>query len=228
MIELNQMKYVENVKFLTLTFHGKPTLSEANKAFGRFRAWLTYAFPDCSAIWRRECQPRRGSYHYHLLAFNLPYVPQKHLQAMWTRCTREDLSIVDIRRVKNRKHAMKYVSKYVAKLPESVGVTSLELSPYLENAPKRSIGRTWGWINGAALPYDEAYVFYLPDEDDACIVWVAAQEATQHRCGHNPHIVIMFGDDVQRIVAFLLRERENAVIMPPDTGKVCYARWQPA
>ncbi len=222
MVLLNRLSYEGRVSFLTLTFHGEPTLSEANAAFKRFRAWLTYAVPGVSAVWRRERQPGRGSYHYHLLVYGLPFIAQTHVQEMWTRCTREDRSIVDIRRVHSRKQAMKYVSKYIAKLPETEGTTSLENSPYLQKRERTPQGRAWGVINADGLPYAPCQTFAFNDDKAALWLWLKIQEETQSKCGNDDRIAILLGDEGAGLAAFVRGRARYTKLLDPDLGKICY------
>lgn len=219
---LNRMSYDQRTSFVTLTFHYTPTVPQSNAAFKRFRSWFTKRFPDAAAVWRRETQPQRGAIHFHLLIFNMPYIPQAELQDIWTRCTQEDRSIVDIRRVKNRKHALRYVSKYIAKLPEEVGTTSLELSPYLQRPEKKSVGRAWGWINADGLPYADAERIEIDDDDISASFWMLAGVLTFGRCGNDKHIAILFYDDPEAMFELIKRKARHSRLLSPNEGKICY------
>jgi len=219
---LNRLSYDQRTSFVTLTFHNTPTVSQSNVAFKRFRSWLTATYPGAAAVWRRETQPDRGAIHFHLLIFNLPYIPQNTLQAIWTRCTQEDLSIVDIRRVRSRKHALRYVSKYIAKLPAERGATSLELSPYLQESEKKSVGRAWGWINAEALPYAPCERIKLDNPDISASFWLIAGALTFGHCGNNPHVAILFYDDPSVMFDAIKRRAEWFTTLDPSEGKICY------
>lgn len=222
LVLLNRLEYTGDTSFLTLTFHGVPTLSQSNAAFKRFRAWFMKRLPNASAVWRREKQPGRGSFHFHLLVFNVPYIPQAELQDIWTRCTQEDRSIVHVRRVHNRKHALAYVSKYIAKVPPAEKVTSLELSPYLQQPEKPSVGRAWGWINADALPFAEAERIVIDDDNVGASIWLAVSVLSWARCGNDPHLLIFFTDDgdfwMKRIQELAVWSRN----LSPLDGKICY------
>jgi len=62
----------------------------------------------------------RGEPHMHILVRG-PYIPQAWLSA----CMEELIAspIVDIRRIYNQKHAIRYVAKYVTKDPEKLGTS---------------------------------------------------------------------------------------------------------
>jgi hypothetical protein len=219
---LNRMAYDQRTSFVTLTFHNTPTVSQSNAAFKRFRAWITATYPGAAAVWRREVQPERGAIHFHLLIFNLPFIPQNYFQSIWTRCTQEDLSIVDIRRVRSRKHALRYVSKYIAKLPTERGTTSLELSPYLQPAEKKSVGRAWGWINAEALPFAPTERIAIDDPDVSASFWLLAGALTFGRCGNDAHIAILFYDDPDVMFTLIKRKAKWWTSLDPGEGKICY------
>lgn len=137
--------------FVTLTFAGTPKPKEAKAALKRFLMRWSRAYPKASAVWRMEFQ-ERGAVHFHLIAFNLPFIPQHLLQQVWTDCTGEDRSIVDIRRIKTMKGVMHYCSKYVAKLPGAEGATSLDCAPYQHDETSESVGRFWGYWQKENIP----------------------------------------------------------------------------
>jgi len=77
LIELTARLRVGTIRtsFLTLTFAGMPSAEQAKAAFKRFRSRLDRRFAKWSAVWRMEYQ-ERGAIHFHLICFNLPYIPQ--------------------------------------------------------------------------------------------------------------------------------------------------------
>jgi hypothetical protein len=209
------------VVFLTLTFWKSPEPKEAKAAFKRFRSWLAYHYPDVAAVWRMEFQ-ERGAAHFHLLLFGLPFIPQKQLQQVWQACTREVLSIVDIRLVKSRKHAMKYVSKYIAKRGAETGTSSLEIPPYQQKPALPSIGRVWGWINAEGIPMCPVERFETTDRNmvDYLRWWMRTE--THGRCGNNFNMAICFFDDAPELWGWIKQNIRLKVPLPPDEGKVCY------
>jgi hypothetical protein len=106
----------------------------------------------------------RGSIHFHLLMFNLPFWKQALVQKVWTACTREVRSIVHIKLVHGARSIMSYIAKYIAKADE----TSLEDVSYQhvdeDTGEMPSIGRCWGWINKNALPLGQKYEGVLTDD----------------------------------------------------------------
>jgi len=132
--------------------------------FKRFSMRLRRAYPQVSGVWRLEYQPKRGAIHYHLILFGLPFWPQKEIQDVWTSCTREDRSIVDIRLIHGSRSVMAYVSKYVAKT-EPMEPTSLDDVSYQHEQGESSAGRFWGYINKELLPLGQKLTGVLVRSD---------------------------------------------------------------
>lgn len=96
-------------------------------------------------VWRQEWKRRKSGErlgetmpHYHLLLLDLPFVHQRWLVSAWRRIlgVYEGPCIVDVRRVYNEDGAIRYVAKYVSKLP------SLDICSYLDK--RMQTGRAWG------------------------------------------------------------------------------------
>ena len=109
-------------RFITLTCNPSLLLSKDQQAQLLSRSWRNVrrrakrAFPgnkiEFLAIFE---QTQSGFPHLHILARSR-YIPQK-----WLSNAMESLAsapIVDVRRVKNKRQAAKYVSKYIAKNPK--------------------------------------------------------------------------------------------------------------
>jgi len=105
----------------------------------------------------------RGAIHFHLLLFNLPFWKQAELQAVWEACTNEERSIVDIRLVHGARSIMSYISKYIAKVDDREGFTSLEDGAYQHGEREKLSGRFWGYINKELLPLGEVVAGVLTD-----------------------------------------------------------------
>lgn len=182
--------------FLTLTFAAIPTTEDATRAFRRLKERIRRKFPRASFIWRKEPQ-ERGSWHYHLILFNFPYVPQATLQKWWQECTREPLSIVHVKLLRGKRQAFYYVSKYCAKLAGE-NPTSFILNAYLhaertheemeefraeldqlqDDGETESLGRMWGIFQKWKLPYAEFVAFEIKDFDTALYMrWRGLQTA---------------------------------------------------
>jgi len=146
--------------FITLTFAGYPTNHEAKRCLHAFLARVRRRSPKASAVWRMEYQ-KRGSIHFHILAFALPYWDQSELQEAWESITGENRSRVDIRLVKSKRGVMYYVSKYIAKRSSAKRSTSLVSVPYLHGRKKWRKGRFWGYHNKERLPLGQKYTGVL-------------------------------------------------------------------
>lgn len=140
--------------FLTLTTAQPLPAFQATTAFRKFKERLRRRFPDVSFVWRKELQ-KRGAWHYHLILFDFPYIPQAQLQRVWEQCTGEQRSIVDVRLVTTHKELMSYVSKVVAYVSKDDDAPSLDTCPYLHAEDARSTGRWWGVHNKEKLPFAE-------------------------------------------------------------------------
>jgi hypothetical protein len=118
--------------FVGLTYpdrDGPPALEETERDRQTIFKRLGRAYPECSAIWRREWEARKsGAFvgadfpHYHLLAFGLPFVPGEDLRAIWAEVLGYDGYVrTEIRGVRSWPQALGYVAKYMAKPVESGG-----------------------------------------------------------------------------------------------------------
>lgn len=175
---------------------------------------LQRRYPQWSAVWRMEAQ-KRGSPHFHILAFNLPYIPQKDLVKMWSACTREELSIVDIRAVRNRKHAMAYISKYIGKVekpeaePEPEEKTLLENGSYLHGD---LTGRVWGYVNKAQLPFAEVKSMLIDDAELAHYIRWYAGATTHGRAGRNAGRTLLYSDECYEMWEWVRNHAQKAGI----------------
>lgn len=79
----------ERALFLSLTYHETdPSPAEAKEDLDAFCKRLRRAYPEAAIIWKMEPQDR-AVIHFHLLVYNVPYLPaQKWCQA-WHDCTDE-------------------------------------------------------------------------------------------------------------------------------------------
>jgi len=205
LIDLMMRLDVSHVKvvFLTLTFHGIPSPSEAKKAFKRFTMRLRRAYPEASAVWRVERQ-KRGSIHFHLLIFNVPYWPHAALQKVWTQCTGEDLSIVWIEQVKSHKQVMHYVSKkigYVGKAEKELHSKESHIST---QPPEHPIGRIWGYINKDGLPLGEVFSLVTEDENLASYLQFAIRTLSKGYSGEWRYNGKLYSSEGQAIYDFAL------------------------
>jgi hypothetical protein len=140
--------------FITLTYRGYPSNAQAKRNLHAFLEHIRRCYPSASCVWRMEYQSR-GSIHFHLLCFNLPYWDWKEILATWKGITDQDISRIDVRLVRSRRGVMSYVAKYIAKVERRVKKTFLVFVPYLHKARKWRKGRFWGYHNKKALPLGE-------------------------------------------------------------------------
>lgn len=209
LILLNRLDYsTRRVVFLTLTIKRLTNGEEAHAILKRFLMRLRRKYPEASGVWRMELQ-QRGAAHFHLLLFDVPYWPQKDLQKVWEQCTKEPCSIAWIQLIKNRKHAMAYVSKYVAKVETYERSTSLDISPYQHADVHQSQGRVWGWLNYDALPFAPITVLAVADDDLKGYLWFAIRSETDGKCGNQSHIVIAFTDEAEEILNFIRKHARD-------------------
>jgi hypothetical protein len=147
--------------FITLTYPAEyPSPKVAKKHRRAFEARLLRHAPGCSLVWRLEFQ-KRGAPHFHMVVFNLPFIDKVFIQIWWGQIIGHKEPFTRIEQIKNRRKLLAYVSKYVAKSGGS-DPGGFNLLTYLHDGefihPQTgekcgSIGRWWGVMNAAALPF---------------------------------------------------------------------------
>jgi len=113
LINSNVDAWGEKPKFFTLTFRENVTdIKWANKEFKKFRQRLS------RYIWRESNNlkyvaviefQKRGAVHYHVVTFNMPYVPHADLERIWGH------GFVHIRAIDDCDNVGAYVTKYMTK-----------------------------------------------------------------------------------------------------------------
>jgi len=212
---------VEHVRsvFLTLTFHGTPDAKEARRAFKQFTMRMTRKFPRCAAMWRKEFQVR-GAAHYHLIVFNMPYWAQAAIQKCWEECTNETRSIVHIKLLRNKKQAMYYVSKYIAKFDGEGETTSLVNTPYQHTGELPSVGRLWGYLGKVRLPMARVRRAYIVDDDTSSYLAFAMRSLARGRANKWSPTRTLYSDEAYEIFSVAVQlggfERE-----PDDFQDFC-------
>jgi len=180
------------VVFITLTYGQWWANSDyAKKHLRAFLERLRRFAPAASGVWRVEGQ-KRGAPHFHVLLFNLPYISKDEIKSWWAEIVgiefwdykdpinpREPFTRIEA--ITNPSKVMRYVSKYVAKMPEKnppepVSEASLRAQrtaargfnyvPYLhEPCPNPAFsawsGRHWGIFNKDKIPFAEAITIIL-------------------------------------------------------------------
>lgn len=214
-ILLNKLDFVESLtSFLTLTYEGNPTPEDARAAFKRFRTRLMRYFPEVSAVWRAEMQ-QRGVVHFHLLLFNMPFVPWWWLKDLWTECQRSANSRIWVTRIQNRKHALAYVSKYIAKVDAVEVSPFLDIGPYQHTPSLQWCGRAWGWINREALPYAPKERILVFDDDLMRYLWFMVKSVTKGKCANSDYMAMLFSDDARAIFEYVKQHAARWRPYPP-------------
>nr|WP_023842321.1 Rep5 [Geobacillus sp. 1121]AHB19301.1 Rep5 [Geobacillus sp. 1121] len=113
LINSNVDAWGEKPKFFTLTFRENVTdIKWANNEFKKFRQRLSRYIWKCPNNLKYvaviEFQ-KRGAVHYHVVVFNMPYVPHGVLQEIWGH------GFVHIRAIDDCDNVGAYVTKYMTK-----------------------------------------------------------------------------------------------------------------
>lgn len=122
--------------FITVTYRTAPTVEDAKRNLHAFLERIRYRAPKAAVIWKMEYQ-ERGAIHFHLLCWNVPYWEKRQVQAAWGEITGEHMPFTRIEAIRQRRKALAYVAKYMAKRERSGGFNYV---PYSQNWT----GRTWG------------------------------------------------------------------------------------
>lgn len=193
------------VTFLTLTFSGCPAPDEAKKALKRFTMRIRRKFHQVAAIWRMEFQ-ERGSVHFHLMLFSLPFLPQRLLQSVWEKCTREKRSIVFVTLIRSHRMLLGYISKYIGKLEAPAEGTSLDNAPYQHSPEPLETGRIWGWLNKSALPMAKKLWLLTEDQNLARYIWFGIRGLSRGKSGKRDYHAKLFTSEGEDIYNFLLSQ----------------------
>lgn len=110
LINANVNEWGESPKFLTLTFAENVTdIKQANYEFKKFIQRLGYTLAiKCKYSAVIEFQ-KRGAIHYHVVLYNVPYVPSKDLQKIWGH------GFVKVNKIDKVDNVGAYVTKYMTK-----------------------------------------------------------------------------------------------------------------
>lgn len=151
-----RIDYSGRCTFITLTYHSDVPHKAAK---GHLRAFIKrlvreHEDDNFAIVWRMDYQ-RRGTIHFHLMAFGLPFTEQSNMLDWWREITDQPtITNLNVQLIHDPKQARRYVSKYVAKvtLPE-------ERAAYLATGTKQAEtdlpGRFWGIEGRAYLPFAE-------------------------------------------------------------------------
>jgi len=149
---------------IVLTYPDKyPTTIRAKQNKRSMLERIRRRFPETSGIWRIEYQ-KRGAPHFHLLLFDLPFVPKEDVQLWWSDIIGYPRAFTSIDAV-DAKAAGRYVAKYIAKKdgvePERVQICDTD-KPTKSETENDSPGRSWGVFNRKKLPFADTYSLTAP------------------------------------------------------------------
>jgi hypothetical protein len=130
--------------FITLTCprHWPAEPETWKKHLDLFGQWIRYHHPTSSIIWKLEPQ-ERGAPHFHLMAFDIPFLPAQEVGQRWFEIVGSGdpahrSAGTETRRVNSINGVMRYASKnYMGKECGAFGI---------------NVGRFWGVIGRKFLP----------------------------------------------------------------------------
>lgn len=148
--------------FVTTTYHHlEPTPEQAKRHLRAFLKRIQRLYGDHAVIWRLERQAR-GTIHFHLLLFGVPFMPLALLLKWWREITGEaTITQLNIALIDSARRARRYVSKYVAKPTGDEGSPCvLDTPSYLAADPCH--GRFWGIEGRAKLVFAPLIEVWFP------------------------------------------------------------------
>jgi len=162
----NSLKLNRRATFVTLTY---PTSAvnqiDAKRHLRAFfkRIERMYHARKITGIWRMEFQ-ERGAIHFHIIFFGLPFIHKTTISSLWAQVTKTYNPFTRIEGVSGHKKLINYVAKYVGKVNGDTenGFNSLTYLSAYQFQQGEKIGRVWGYLNKADLPFDEQTVLELP------------------------------------------------------------------
>ena len=167
----------KTAQFITLTYHSN--MLDARRAKRDLRAFLKRLYRrygNCPSLWKLEPQ-KRGAWHFHLLIWDLPFIPMSEILEHWREVTAEQtITQVKIEPVQSARKARSYVSKYLGKRiddallrlfvlvllhtpPHQLFALALDYLPNL--AGTTSPGRFWGIENRKNVQWAELIAFSI-------------------------------------------------------------------
>lgn len=160
---------------------------------------------------RRLTGERKGQYmpHFHLLTFGSVEIPKEQVWNCWERAIREKVyADVDCERMKDKKQAGIYVSKYVGKADRLLGNDT-----YLNQVVP---GRQWGKLRKKLIPRCEERTIRLIDCE---VVDTACKKALEGRQEVN-----IYGNESFTLLGPLAEEIGDFVFDNPVDGQPesCY------
>jgi hypothetical protein len=109
-VNSNFNQWGQTTKFLTLTFSENVTdIDKANYEFKKFRQRLEYRYNIKLKYTVVPELQKRGAVHYHLVLYNLPFVPIREIQEIWSN------GITHIEKIEQVDNVGAYICKYLTK-----------------------------------------------------------------------------------------------------------------
>ena len=133
-------------KFLTLTFAENIIDRKiANRYFDNFLKRLRRRYGKLFYLAVPERQ-KRGAWHYHVIFFNLPFVPWQDMISLWK------YGGIYIEKVHNALHCSRYISKYLSKDDRKKNEKSVYMSIGLIRSET-----VYGYTSGLTSDYKKLY-----------------------------------------------------------------------
>lgn len=142
---------LEKALFVTLTYPSHdPATSKHAEHLDALLKRLRRMAPDASCIWKLE-YTKADTPHFHLLVFNLNQWAHQHLARSWSEIVKSShpghqAAGTRVERINNKRHAARYISKYVGKVGE---------------LPEGHQGRCWGKAGNLAMALSPQRLYLL-------------------------------------------------------------------
>lgn len=170
---MNLEKYEKNV-FMTLTYPDDADCL-CYKKRSRHRYLIMRAIENLkkrklASLWRQEFMVRQSGRrqgelmpHFHVMIFDLPFVGLDYVKGVWRDIVGVEGNVaVQVKRIKGKASAAKYLAKYCSKQ------CSLDISTYRNNG--LTLGRQWGVTRKPLLPMHPLRVQREIDAREAAIM----------------------------------------------------------
>jgi hypothetical protein len=153
----------EKAKFVSLTYHANWPADPViwKQQLKAFEKRLRRRWPRAAFFWRLEPQ-ERGAPHFHLIVYNVPYLPYQRVAEWWAEiigASDDEWQIkagTEVRRVKSQGQAVGYVAKYCAKSEEHE-FREWDFGPVISFT-----GRLWGVVGARFIPWSKLEVWRVP------------------------------------------------------------------
>lgn len=163
LFEMFHKMNVVSFLFITLTYGQKfPPAKDSKRHLKMFIQRLKRKYPQVAGVWRIEFQKRKAP-HYHLLLTNIRFIPKDEICEMWEavigqRFTNQTgKTFTRVEKIKSKKHALSYVSKYVGKVAKA----ERRASGFNSVSYQTAFGKHWGVIGRAHLPFAPEHAFLI-------------------------------------------------------------------